>query len=79
LAGAEAPNGGGQVIADLDGVPVPAHSGKLDATATWRKAYGTTPLMGSVDHGCGGTGEPVAALLRPEARAATPQPSTSAR
>lgn len=50
---------------DLDGVLVLAHSGKHDATATWKKTYGHRPLMGFVDHGRGGTGEPVAALLRP--------------
>ncbi|BDH14249.1 hypothetical protein HOK021_54280 [Streptomyces hygroscopicus] len=42
-----------------------AHSEKQDATATWKKTYGHHPLMGFVDHGKGGTGEPVAALLRP--------------
>lgn len=42
-----------------------AHSEKQDAAATWKKTYGHHPLMGFVDHGSGGTGEPVAALLRP--------------
>jgi hypothetical protein len=53
------------VIVDLDGVLVLAHSDKQDAAATWKKTYGHHPLMGFVDHGRGGTGEPVAALLRP--------------
>ncbi|MEV0743558.1 IS1380 family transposase [Streptomyces sp. NPDC050549] len=65
LAGACAPDAGGQVIVDLDGVLVLAHSEKQDAAATWKKTYGHHPLMGFVDHGPGGTGEPVAALLRP--------------
>lgn len=65
LAGASSPDVGGQVIVDLDGVLVLAHSDKQDATATWKKSYGHHPLMGFVDHGRGGTGEPVAALLRP--------------
>jgi hypothetical protein len=65
LAGASSPDAGGQVIVDLDGVLVLAHSDKQDATATWKKTYGHHPLMGFVDHGRGGTGEPVAALLRP--------------
>lgn len=60
-----APNATGQVIVDLDGVLVLAHSEKQDATATWKKTYGHHPLMGFVDHGSGGSGEPVAALLRP--------------
>lgn len=51
---------------DLDGVLVVAHSDKQDAAPTWKKTHGHHPLMGFVDHGPGGTGEPVAALLRPE-------------
>jgi hypothetical protein len=38
---------------------------KQDAAPTWKKTYGHHPLMRFVDHGPGGTGEPVAALLRP--------------
>ena len=65
LAGQQAPDAGGQVIVDLDEVLVHAHSDKQDAAPTWKKTYGHHPLMGFVDHGPGGTGEPVAALLRP--------------
>ncbi|CAM5303310.1 IS1380 family transposase [Streptomyces canarius] len=65
LAGSRAPDTGGQVIVDLDGVLVVSHSDKQDAAPTWKKTYGHHPLMGFVDHGPGGTGEPVAALLRP--------------
>lgn len=54
-----------QVTVDLDGVLVIEHSDTEDAAATWKKTYGHHPLMGFVDHGPGGTGEPVAALLRP--------------
>ncbi|XCW00335.1 transposase [Streptomyces sp. HUAS MG47] len=64
LAGASPPDTG-QVIVDLDGVLVLAHSEKEDAAATWKKTFGHHPLMGFVDHGSGGTGEPVAVLLRP--------------
>lgn len=60
-----APDAAGQVIVDLDGVLVLAHSEKQDATATWKKTFGHHPLMGFVDHGSGGSGEPVAGLLRP--------------
>lgn len=52
-------------MVDLDGVLVIAHSDKEDAAATWKKTYGHHPLTAFVDHGPGGTGEPVAALLRP--------------
>ncbi|MFC8248613.1 IS1380 family transposase, partial [Streptomyces chartreusis] len=65
LAGDRAPDAGGQVTVDLDGVLVLAHSDKQDAAPTWKKTYGHHPLTGFVDHGPGGTGEPVAALLRP--------------
>ena len=65
LAGDTAPHAGGQVTVDLDGVLVLAHSEKQDAAATWKKTFGHHPLMGFVDHGRGGSGEPVAGLLRP--------------
>lgn len=65
LADGNAPDTDGQVIVDLDGVLVIAHSDKQDAAATWKKTYGHHPLTAFVDHGPGGTGEPVAALLRP--------------
>lgn len=65
LAGREAPDAGGTVTVDLDGVLVIAHSDKEGAAPTWKRTYGHHPLMGFVDHGPGGTGEPVAALLRP--------------
>ncbi|MEU1692540.1 IS1380 family transposase [Streptomyces hirsutus] len=65
LAGDRAPDAGGQVTVDLDGVLVLAHSDKQDAAPAWKKTYGHHPLMAFVDHGPGGTGEPVAALLRP--------------
>ncbi|ELS50785.1 putative Transposase IS4 family protein [Streptomyces viridochromogenes Tue57] len=64
LAGGRAPDAGRQVTVDMDGVLVLAHSDKQDAAPTWTKTYSHHPLMGFVDHGPGGTGEPVAALLR---------------
>ncbi|MFF4214648.1 IS1380 family transposase [Streptomyces sp. NPDC001796] len=65
LAHEKAPDADGTVTVDLDGVLVIAHSDKEDAAPTWKRTYGHHPLMGFVDHGPGGTGEPVAALLRP--------------
>jgi len=65
LAGAAAPDAGGQVIVDIDGVLVLAHSEKQDAAATWKRTFGHHPLVAFVDHGQGGSGEPAAALLRP--------------
>ncbi|MFC4612876.1 IS1380 family transposase, partial [Streptomyces maoxianensis] len=65
LADPAAPDAGAQVIVDIDGVLVLAHSGKQDAAATWKKTFGHHPVMAFVDHGQGGSGEPVAAVLRP--------------
>lgn len=65
LAADTAPDTEGQVVVDLDGVLVFAHSDQQDAAATWNKSFGHHPLMGFVDHGRSGPGEPVAGLLRP--------------
>ena len=65
LAGQAAPDAGGEVIVDIDGVLVQAHSEKQDAAATWKKTFGHHPLVAFVDHGREGSGEPVAGLLRP--------------
>ncbi|MEU6655318.1 IS1380 family transposase [Streptomyces sp. NPDC046900] len=65
LAGDAAPNAGGEVVVDIDGVLVLAHSEKEDAAATWKKSFGHHPLLAFVDHGPEGSGEPVAGLLRP--------------
>ncbi|MFC5908661.1 IS1380 family transposase [Streptacidiphilus monticola] len=65
LAGPRAPHASGQVVVDIDGVLVVAHSDKEDAKPTWKKTYGHHPLFAFVDHGGQGSGEPVAALLRP--------------
>jgi hypothetical protein len=65
LAGSAAPDAGGQVTVDLDGVLVLAHSDKQDAAPTWKRTYGHHPLVAFVDHGSGGSGEPAAAFLRP--------------
>jgi hypothetical protein len=55
----------GQVVVDLDATLVTAHSDKETAAPTWKGGFGFHPLLGYVDHGNGGTGEPVAELLRP--------------
>ncbi|GAA3167855.1 IS1380 family transposase [Streptomyces virens] len=65
LADRKAPDADGTVTVDLDGVLVIAHSDKEGAAPTWKRTYGHHPLMGFVDHGPGGTGEPMAAMLRP--------------
>jgi hypothetical protein len=65
LAGTNGPAADDNVTVDIDGVLVLAHSEKQDATATWKKTFGHHPLVAFVDHGQAGSGEPVAALLRP--------------
>lgn len=53
------------VIVDIDAVLVLAHSEEQDVAVTWKKSFVHHLLMAFVDHGPGGSGEPVAALLRP--------------
>jgi hypothetical protein len=55
----------GVVVLDFDATIVISHSDKEQATRTWKKTYGHHPLGGWVDHGDGGTGEPMGWLLRP--------------
>ena len=38
--------------------------GHTFATPTWKRTFGFHPLLAFLDHGPGGTGEPVAGLLR---------------
>lgn len=68
-AGQHAPDHGitaqNPIVIDLDATLVTAHSDKESAAPTYKRGYGFHPLMAFVDHGTGGTGEPVAALLRP--------------
>ncbi len=54
----------GPVIIDLDATLVTAHSEKEGAAPTYKRGFGFHPLLAFVDHGPGGTGEPLAALLR---------------
>lgn len=65
LAGDRAPDAERGVVVDLGGVLVHDRSDKQDAAPAGRRTYGRRPLLGFVGHGPGGTGEPVAALLRP--------------
>jgi hypothetical protein len=53
------------VIIDLDATLVTAHSDKQHAAPTYKHGYGFHPLLAFADHGQQGTGEPLAALLRP--------------
>jgi hypothetical protein len=53
------------LVIDVDATLVTAHSEKEGAAATFKRGFGHHPLWAFVDHGSDGTGEPVAALLRP--------------
>jgi hypothetical protein len=55
----------GWVLIDLDATLVDAHSEKEGAQPTFKRGFGFSPMLAFVDHGRGGTGECVGALLRP--------------
>lgn len=67
-AGADAPDHGidaqHPLVLDLDATLVTAHSEKQQAAPTYKRGFGFHPLCAFVDHGQGGTGEPVAMQLR---------------
>jgi Transposase DDE domain group 1 len=66
LAGMAAPGAdGGLIPVDIDATIVTAHSEKQQATPTWKKTFGFHPLTVFADHGCDGSGEPLAIVLRP--------------
>jgi hypothetical protein len=52
------------VVVDLDATLIGAHSEKELASPHYKRGFGFHPMMAFVDHGPGGTGEPLAALLR---------------
>jgi len=52
------------LIVDLDSSLITAHSEKQLAAATFKRGFGFHPIGAWVDHGAGGTGEPVAMILR---------------
>ncbi len=65
LAGPDAPGSDGELVTvDLDATIVIAHSEKELASPTWKKTFGFHPVTAFADHGAGGTGEPLAILLR---------------
>jgi len=55
----------GRVVIDLDATLVGAHSEKQGATPNFKHGFGFHPMLAFVDHGEGGTGEPLAGMLRP--------------
>jgi Transposase DDE domain group 1 len=53
------------VVVDLDATLIGAHSEKEGATPHFKRGFGFHPMLAFVDHGNGGTGEPLAVMLRP--------------
>ena len=49
-----------QVVVDLDATLIGAHSEKERATPNFKRGFGFHPMLAFVDHGEGGTGEPLA-------------------
>lgn len=53
------------LVVDVDATLVTAHSEKEHAAPTYKRGFGFHPLLAWADHGPGGTGAPLAGLLRP--------------
>jgi Transposase DDE domain group 1 len=66
LVGSQAPGSdSGLIPAGIDATIVTAHPEKEQAAPAWKKTGGFHPLTVFADHGAGGSGEPLAILLRP--------------
>jgi hypothetical protein len=68
LAGEHAPDrnatAAAPLVIDIDATLVTAHSEKESAAPTFKRGFGFHPLWTFVDHGPGGSGEPLAVLVR---------------
>lgn len=56
---------GSEVVVDVDATLITAHSDKQGAAPTYKRGFGFHPLLAYLDHGPGGTGMPLAGMLRP--------------
>lgn len=65
LPGGALPAVDGHVIVDIDATLVTSHSEKELAAPTFKRGFGFHPILAFADHGTGGTGAPLAAILRP--------------
>ena len=54
-----------RAVVDLDATLIGAHSEKEHASPNYKRGFGFHPMLAFVDHGAGGTGEPLTGLLRP--------------
>jgi hypothetical protein len=65
LPGGAIPEIDGHVVIDIDATLVTSHSEKEWAAPTFKRGFGFHPMLAFADHGAGGTGTPLAAVLRP--------------
>ena len=65
LPGGALPQIDGRVVVDIDATLVTSHSDKQWAAPTFKRGFGFHPMLAFADHGAGGTGSPLAGLLRP--------------
>lgn len=65
LPGGAIPAIDGRVVIDIDATLVTSHSDKQWAAPTFKRGFGFHPMLAFADHGTGGTGTPLAGLLRP--------------
>jgi hypothetical protein len=65
LPGGALPEPGGHVVVDIDATLVTSHSEKELAAPTFKRGFGFHPMLAFADHGEGGTGAPLGAVLRP--------------
>lgn len=65
MPGGHLPLVDGHVIVDIDATLITCHSEKELAAPTFKRGFGFHPMLAFADHGGGGTGSPLAVLLRP--------------
>jgi len=65
LPGGPLPRIDDRVVVDIDATLVTAHSEKEWAAPTFKRGFGFHPMLAFADHGTGGTGTPLAGVLRP--------------
>ncbi len=65
LPGGALPEVGDRLIVDLDATLVASHSEKKLAAPNYKRGFGFHPILAFAGHGTGGTGAPLAAILRP--------------
>jgi hypothetical protein len=65
LPGGPLPRIDDRVVIDIDATLVTAHSEKEWAAPTFKRGFGFHPMLAFADRGTGGTGTPLAGVLRP--------------